>query len=156
MGAETGTEGDKDMKARERMIWLLPLLLMVVLALPLMAFRAMQTIEPTDLVAVLTWIAAGPGAVAIAGIVLSRVLEWFPAWGAKLTGTMRGLVVVAGSLVFAFGAYFLLKAPPVIASIQPYYVVAVMALLAFAGSQWMFVQQKAAKALTDRVGKGVT
>ena len=132
----------------KRLMLFLPMLLLIVLSLFLMAARPLQAVEPTDLTAVLVWFAAGPGAVVAALYVVSHVLEWIPAWGLTLSGFWRGAIIMGLSIAFAFGAYFLVQAPPVIAAIQPYFRILVLTILAFAGSQWAFLQQKGAGDLT--------
>ena len=110
----------------------------------LIAGLPLQAVEPPDMAVVLAWISAGPGAVIVAGHVISHLLEWFSAWGLVLTGFWRGAVVVGLSLAFAFGAYFLLRAPPEIAGVQPHYTIAVLTILDFASTQRAFPQQKGA------------
>lgn len=122
----------------------LALIIVASLSLMLVAARPLQPTDPTDLADVALWLAAGPGAVFIALYVVSHVLEWVPAWGAKLSGLHRGIIVTVLSLLIALAAFFLLRAPPIIDAVQPYYRVIVLVLLALAGSQAGFLQQKAA------------
>lgn len=121
------------------------LLILALLALLSMAFMPLfQPAEPSDLLAVLAWMAAGPGAVWVAGRALSFLLEQVPGWASALTGTLRWWIVLVLSAGLMVGAYALLQRGDLLAQADPIYKMIFMLVAAWLGTQQQFAQLKTA------------
>lgn len=121
------------------------LLVLALLALFSLAFAPLlQPAEPTDLVAVLAWMAAGPGAVWVAGRALSFLLEQVPGWGTALSGTARWWIVLVLSGGLMVGAYLLVQRADLLAQADPIYKMVFMLVAAWLGTQQQFTQFKVA------------
>lgn len=88
-----------------------PLLLLAMLAL-FFASAFVQPEDPSDLFAVLAWLAAGPGALFVAGYAVSFLLESVPGWGSTVPEGLRPWLVLAIAVALSFGAQVALKAVP--------------------------------------------
>jgi hypothetical protein len=117
----------------------------------LSAFSFMgQTVDWTDLGAVLTWVAAGPGAIYLAGLAFAYFLEIFPVWGSKIPSKFRPWIVFALMLALSYGATLLLGQAGLVAKISPQYTYFVMLVFAWLGSQVGYASVKANGMRADR------
>jgi len=130
-----------------KIVRLFPLIVLVFLSLFLVAF--VQPTDPTDLVAVLTWL-AGVGAVYVVGYGLSFLLEKVPGWGGKVPGWARGIIVIVLAVGVAIGAQYLLAETHVVELLGPVFTLIVQIVLAYLGTQKAFAFQTANKLLADR------
>lgn len=123
------------------------LLLLSLLALLSLAFAWLQPTDPLDLATVLAWVAAGPGAVWVAGRALSFLLEQIPGWGTVLSGRLRWWIVLVLSAGLMIGAYLLLQRVELLAQIDPIYKMLFMLVAAWLGTQQQYIQLKGVGAL---------
>jgi hypothetical protein len=130
-------------------IRLFPLIVLVFLSLFLIAARSLQPTDPTDLVAVLTWL-AGIGAVYVVGYGLSFLLEKVPGWGMKVPGWAKGAIIIVFSIGVALGAQYLLTQTHVIVLLGPVFTLIVQMILAYLGTQKAFAFQVDRKLLAAR------
>jgi hypothetical protein len=128
------------------------LALIVLFSWCLVAFRLFQPANPEDLTAILTWLAAGPGAVWVAGRALSFLLEQIPAWGTAISGQLRWWIVLVLSGGLMFGAYTLLQQSEVVLQLSPIYQMLFMLVAAWLGSQQQFVTLVMAGRITGLTG----
>lgn len=118
----------------------LPLLLLVLVSLLLMAFA--QPEDVSDLVAVLTWLALGPGAMYIAGQAMSHFVEKVPGWASRVPEVLRPFIVLLLAVGLAYGARLLLAQTEIVAAISPEYTFIVGIIVAWLGSQREFGRLK--------------
>ncbi len=116
--------------------------MLVIASLLTMAMRFFQPEDPGDLIAVLTWLALGPGAVYVAGRALSIILEKFPGWATKFPESLRGYAVLGLSVALTFGAKALLGQGEVLAQIAPIYKDLVTIIVAWLGTQQQYLSMK--------------
>lgn len=128
----------------KRSLWIALLVVSLIAFVFAAAFTLLQPVPPTDLVAVLAWLAAGPGAVWVAGRALSFLLEQIPAWGSALSGTLRWWIVLALAVGIMVGAYMLIQRSDWLAQLDPIYKMAFMLVAAWLGTQQQFMALKAA------------
>ena len=128
----------------KRTLWIALLFISLIAFVFAAAFTLLQPVPPTDLVAVLAWLAAGPGAVWVAGRALSFLLEQIPAWGTALSGTLRWWIVLVLATGIMVGAYVLIQRSDLLAQLDPIYKMAFMLIAAWLGTQQQFVSLKAA------------
>lgn len=119
------------------------LTLLVPVILLLAAFSWLQPPDPSDLGAVLAWLALGPGAVYVAGQAFSYLLEKVPGWGTTVPEGARPYIVLAIAVGLAAGANFLLTRADVVGAIGPYYALIFQIIAAWLGTQKAFSDQKA-------------
>ena len=128
---------------------LFPLIVLVFLSLFLVAARSLQPADPTDLVAVLTWL-AGLGAVYIVGYGVSFLFEKIPGWGMKVPGWAKGVITIVVSIGVALGARYLLGRSDIVELLGPIFTLIVQLVLAYIGTQKAFVYQREEKLLDTR------
>jgi hypothetical protein len=127
--------------------WVLTAVLLFTLLLTA-AFVWAQPEDPTILLAILTWIAAGPGGVWVAGKVLSFLVEQIPGWQ-TISGTLRWWIVLLLSVGLTIGAYLLLQHVDLVAQLDPFYKMIFMLVTAWLGTQQQFTALKAAGVLKE-------
>jgi len=128
----------------KRTLWIALLFISLIAFVFAAAFTFLQPVEPTDLVAVLAWLAAGPGAVWVAGRALSFLLEEIPAWGTALSGTLRWWIVLVLAVGIMVGAYALLQRSDFLPQLDPIYKMAFLLIAAWLGTKQQFTAIKAA------------
>ena len=131
----------------KRSLWVILLCISLVVLVFTVAFTFLQPVEPTDLVAVLAWLAAGPGAVWVAGRALSFLLEQIPGWGSALSGTLRWWIVLVLAAGVMVGAYMLLQQAALLPQLDSVYKMVFMLIAAWLGTQQQFVSLKTAGVL---------
>ena len=133
----------KGFRPRAFFALLTAMILLSLLSLLSLAFRPLaQAPEPSDLTAVLVWLAAGPGGIYVAGRASAFLFEKIPGWGTRVPEAVRPWIVLLAGIGLAIGAHFLLAQPAVIAAINPYYLILVGAAIAWLGSQQQFTSLK--------------
>lgn len=95
----------------------------------------------TNLEEVLSFLAAGGGAVVVA-FFLSWLAENFVFWH-NLSANLKLFLSLVLSVGIGVGAYYLLELPEVITSIEPIYTLIVTILLTWLGSQTAYMRSKA-------------
>jgi hypothetical protein len=128
----------------KKTLWIALLFVSLIAIVFAAAFTFLQPVPPTDLVAVLAWLAAGPGAVWVAGRALSFLLEQIPGWGSALSGTLRWWIVLVLAAGVMIGAYMLFQRSDLLVQLDPIYKMAFMLVAAWLGTQQQFVSLKAA------------
>lgn len=122
------------------------MLVLALLGLGLIAARPFQGgPEPTELPEVLTWVAFSGGGVWVVSQFVSLFLENVSWWhtlspGLKITGTL------GASVALGLGASYLVDQPDVIAQIQPYYKIVVLAVTSWLASQMAYMKTKSLRA----------
>jgi hypothetical protein len=122
-------------------LFLASLTLLLVAAAP-----APQGSSPPDwsnLVSVLTWIAAG-GAFYYIGKGLSLLLEKVPGWGSKFPAFLRPWTVMAIGVGAAFGAQYLITQVDLLAKLSPWFERVILLGFIWYGTQTQFEELKAA------------
>jgi len=134
-------------KARRLALLALVTLIVASLSLLLMAAApAPRGSSPTDwsnVVSVLTWIAAG-GAFYYIGKGLSLLLEKVPGWGSKLPAFLRPWTVLVIGIGVSFGAQYLLTQTMIVAQLSPWFKRVVLLGFIWYGTQTQFEELKAA------------
>lgn len=131
----------------------MPVMVLISLSsLLLMAFRSFQPATPEDLNVILAWLAAGPGAVWVAGRALSFLLEQIPVWGTAISGQLRWWIVLVLSGGLMFGAYALLQQSELVLKLSPIYQMLFMLVAAWLGSQQQFLSLVSAGRITGLTG----
>ncbi len=103
-----------------------------------------QELDPTSFAGVLVWVIAGPGVVFLVGKFMSLVLENFPGWS-NLPTLVKQLVPVVLAAGLGVAAQLLLAQPAVIAAIEPWFKVVMLAVLAWVASQQQYQAGKRAE-----------
>jgi hypothetical protein len=133
---------------RSRMFVLALITLVVAgLSLLLIAARPLQGSSPPDwsnLVSVLTWVAAG-GAFYYIGKGLSLLLEKVPGWGSKFPAFLRPWTVLILGVGAAFGAQYLITQVDLLAKLSPWFERVILLGFIWYGTQTQFEEMKAAK-----------
>ena len=115
------------------------------LSLLLIAAAPLQGSSPSDwsnLVSVLTWVAAG-GAFYYIGKGLSLLLEKVPGWGSKFPAFLRPWTVLAIGVGVAFGAQYLLTQTTIVAQLGPWFERVILLGFIWYGTQMQFEDLKA-------------
>lgn len=134
--------------------WVLPLVLWlsVVLLAILVAFRPLiQPSEPMNLGEVIAWLALGPGAVWLAGMTISFLLEEIPGWATAISGRLRAFIVLALACLIAVGAHFLQLRADILAQLDPWYKLAFLIVTTWVSTQVTYSGRKS-KGLIARPG----
>ena len=97
----------------------------------------------SNLVSVLTWVAAG-GAFYYIGKGLSLLLEKVPGWGSKFPAFLRPWTVLILGVGVAFGAQYLLTQTTIVAQLGPWFERVVLLGFIWYGTQKQFEELKAA------------
>lgn len=122
-------------------------LVLASLSLLLMAAAPAPQGTPTDwsnLVTVLTWVAAG-GAFYYIGKGLSLLLEKVPGWGSKFPAFLRPWTVLILGVGAAFGAQYLITQVDLLAKLSPWFERVILLAFIWYGTQTQFEELKAAK-----------
>lgn len=127
----------------KRSLWIVLLFISLIALVFAAAFAFLQPVDPTALVGVLAWLAAGPGAVWVAGRALCFLLEQIPGWATAISGMLRWWIVLILSAGLMVGAYLLLQRSELIAQIDPVYKMAFMLIAAWLGAKQQFTSLKA-------------
>jgi len=125
-------------------------LIVVLIMLALSAWTLQEPEDPTDFVEVLTWLAAGPLAVFVAGQAVSYALEQIPAWGSGISSGLRRLIVLLLAVVLAVGANLLLANAELVQFLENYYRIAFNLAAAWLGTQLAYGRQAGAGMLATR------
>jgi len=140
-------KGFRPFSARRLMALALATLVVASLSLLLMAAApAPQGSSPPDwsnLVSVLTWIAAG-GAFYYIGKGLSLLLEKVPGWGSKFPAFLRPWTVLILGIGAAFGAQYLITQVDLLARLSPWFERVILLGFIWYGTQTQFENLKAA------------
>lgn len=140
-------KGFRPFSARRLMALALVTLVVASLSLLLMAAApAPQGSSPPDwsnLVSVLTWIAAG-GAFYYIGKGLSLLLEKVPGWGSKFPASLRPWTVLVLGIGAAFGAQYLITQVDLLAKLSPWFERVILLGFIWYGTQSQFEELKAA------------
>lgn len=126
------------------------LLVVIVSIVLLLVLSAFQVEDPGDLTEVLIWLALGPGAVYIAGLAISILLEKVPGWGTRIPEALRPYVILAISAGLMFGSQVLLGQEELLAQVAPVYKQIVVLITAWLGTQVQFLRMKAEGLLGSR------
>ncbi len=144
-------KGFRPSAARRIVAFALVTLLLASLTLLLVAAApAPQGSSPPDwsnLVSVLTWIAAG-GAFYYIGKGLSLLLEKVPGWGSKFPAFLRPWTVLILGVGVAFGAQYLLTQTTIVAQLGPWFERVILLGFIWYGTQTQFEELKAAGRVT--------
>ena len=103
-----------------------------------------QELDPTSITGVLLWIIAGPGVVFLVGKFMSLVLENIPSWS-TLPTIVKQLVPVVLAALLGVAAQLLLAQPAIIAAIEPWFKIVMLAVLAWVASQQQYQAGKRAE-----------
>ena len=101
-----------------------------------------QELDPTNLMAVLTWIVFGGGSVWLVNQ-LASILAANWQWFANLPGNVKFLIFLVLAPVLALGANALLGYTDLIGTIQPYWQIVILAILGYLAGQKQYQQIKA-------------
>ena len=97
----------------------------------------------SNLVSVLTWIAAG-GAFYYIGKGLSLLLEKVPGWGSKFPAFLRPWTVLVLGIGAAFGAQYLITQVDLLAKLSPWFERVILLGFIWYGTQTQFEELKVA------------
>lgn len=108
---------------------------LVVSAAFLVAFQTGPPQDPTDLSAVLVWLASGVGAPFVVGMAFAMLAEYWPWFHTVKRGYKFGAGIVL-SVAIAFGAQYVLAQPGLVEYVQPIFALVVSTVLAWLGQQY--------------------
>ena len=103
-----------------------------------------QEVDPTSLTSVLLWVIAGPGVVFLVGKFLSILLELWPKWG-EFPTSVKTVVPIFLAALLGVAAQLLIAQPALVALIEPWFKVVMMAILAWVASQVQYMASKRAE-----------
>lgn len=111
--------------------------LLMVAALLIAAAPFVQPEDPSDLNAVLVWLAAGPGALFVANAALAFLYENIPGWGSVVPPDLRPWLVLGMAVLLTFAAQAALVHVPagVFDQVADIYKTIFMVVSAWLGSQ---------------------
>lgn len=138
---------------KRKIVLFLLMVFVLVLALPLMGFRFLADTPPpvdwTQLVSTLTYLATGPGSMALALLVGAWLQNIWPFW-ANWDAAIKNFILLILAAVFAVGATLLLQQTQLLELIQPYYQLIANVVLAWIGGALFWSGKKRQAVLAAR------